>query len=210
MSCVGFSQDQDVVEEFASMVPMTRSQWAFIRGACGALVTTRRSSAWKTASNAFVVLAVAIAEQEAQGLHPVSEVGGEVSGLLRRPFLGWVGGGASDVKVPGAVFEERKCVEAFAECGVDVEEVRRDDALGLGGGEFPPGRPGTAGYRAPRREPCPGPRRGWTRRSLSPACRQADVTLRRPLRPRNEEKPVLSWMSADRSTKARPRCQHQA
>ena len=38
------------------MVPMTRSQWAFIRGARGALLMMRRSSAWKTASNVWLYL----------------------------------------------------------------------------------------------------------------------------------------------------------
>jgi hypothetical protein len=36
------------------MVPMTRSQWAFVRGARGALLMMRRSSAWKTASNVWL------------------------------------------------------------------------------------------------------------------------------------------------------------
>ncbi len=39
------------------MVPMTRSQWAFIRGACGALLSTRRSSGWKTVSKVGLYLA---------------------------------------------------------------------------------------------------------------------------------------------------------
>jgi hypothetical protein len=81
----------------------------------------------------------------------VPEVGGEVPGLLRRPCLGWVRGDAGDVQAPGVVFEEHQCVETFAECGVDVEEVRRDDALGLGGEELPPGRPGTARGRVDAR-----------------------------------------------------------
>jgi hypothetical protein len=38
------------------MVRMTRSQWAFIRGACGALLITCRSSAWKMASNVWLYL----------------------------------------------------------------------------------------------------------------------------------------------------------
>jgi hypothetical protein len=46
---------------------------------------------------------------------------------------------AGDVQAAGAVFEERKSVEALAEHGVEVEEVRGDDALGLGGQEPPAG-----------------------------------------------------------------------
>src|SRR6185503_18045342 len=44
----------------------------------------------------LAVLAVAVAEQEAQGLHSVSEVGGEVSGLLRCPCPSGMGGDAGD------------------------------------------------------------------------------------------------------------------
>ncbi|WP_179118173.1 hypothetical protein [Saccharothrix sp. ALI-22-I] len=99
----------------------------------------------------LAVLAVAVAEQEAQGLHSMPEVGGEVPGLLRRPLLGWVSGDAGDVKASGAVFEEHQCVQAPAEHGIEVEEVRRDDALGLGGEELPPGRTGAAGCRVDAR-----------------------------------------------------------
>ncbi|WP_158847904.1 hypothetical protein [Saccharothrix deserti] len=35
-------------------------------------------------------------------------------------------------------------MEPLADQGVDVEEVRRDDALGLGGGELAPGRAAAA------------------------------------------------------------------
>ena len=67
-------------------------------------------------------------------------VTGEVPGLLRGPCLGRVGGDAGDVQAPGVVFEECLCLEPCAEHGVDVEEAGRDDALGLGGEELPPGR----------------------------------------------------------------------
>jgi hypothetical protein len=42
------------------------------------------------------------------------------------------------------VFEEDQGVEACAECGVDVEEVRREDAAGLAGQELFPGGVGSA------------------------------------------------------------------
>ncbi|MFI9811355.1 hypothetical protein [Saccharothrix variisporea] len=81
----------------------------------------------------------------------MSEVGGEVSGLLCRPLPGRVGGDAGDVQASGVVFEERQRVEACAEHGVEMEEVRCDDALGLGGEELPPGRAATAGCRVDAR-----------------------------------------------------------
>ncbi|WP_443216895.1 hypothetical protein [Saccharothrix sp. ALI-22-I] len=99
----------------------------------------------------LAVLAVAVAEQEARRLHPLSEVGGEVPGLLRRPLPGRVGGDAGDVRAPGVVFEERQRVEPLAEHGVEVEEVRRDDALGLDGEELPPRRTGAAWCRVDAR-----------------------------------------------------------
>src|SRR5688500_3235230 len=126
------------------MVPMTRSQWAFIRGACGALLMMRRSSARKTLSNVWL-------NYEAQCLHPKSEVDGAVPGHLGRPLPGRVGGDAGDVQAAGAVFEEYQRVQTPAERGVEVEEVRRDDALGLGGEELPPGRAGAAWYRVDAR-----------------------------------------------------------
>ena len=43
------------------------------------------------------------------------------------------------MQASGVVFEEGQCVEACAEHGVEVQEVRRDDALCLGGEEFAPG-----------------------------------------------------------------------
>jgi hypothetical protein len=58
-----------------------------------------------------------------------------------------VGGDSGDVQAPGAVLEERQCVQPLAEHGVYVEEVCRDDALGLGGEELAPGRAGSAGRR---------------------------------------------------------------
>lgn len=75
---------------------------------------------------------------------------GEVSGLLHGPRLCGVGGDAGDVRAPGAVFKERQCVQTSTEHGVDVEEIRRDDALGLGGEELAPGRAAAAWYRVCR------------------------------------------------------------
>ena len=44
------------------------------------------------------------------------------------------------------VFDQNQCVEPFEQDGVDVDEVDRDDVLGLGAQEGAPGR-----SRAPRR-----------------------------------------------------------
>ncbi|MEV6712818.1 TRIC cation channel family protein [Lentzea sp. NPDC051208] len=63
------------------------------------------------------------------------------------PLLGWARSDAGGVQAAGVVFEEDQCVEPSTEHGVEVEEVRRDDALGLGGEELPPGRAITAWCR---------------------------------------------------------------
>ena len=141
---VGFAGDQNVVEEFAS----NSADDSFAVG-----VHPRRP--WRAPERAKVVglensvervavLGVVVAEQETQGPDAGAEVGGEVSGLLRCPCLCRVGGDAGDVQASGVGFEECQGVEACAEHGVEVEEVRGDDVLGLSGEEFPPGWPGAA------------------------------------------------------------------
>jgi hypothetical protein len=50
------------------MVPITRSQWAFMRGVWGASSNTSISSAWKTASKEAAYLLSRSREDEAQGL----------------------------------------------------------------------------------------------------------------------------------------------
>jgi hypothetical protein len=57
--------------------------------------------------------------------------------------------GADGVPAPltdaaGCSAQVRKCVQPFAECGVEVKEVDCDDALGLVGEEFAPSRAGAA------------------------------------------------------------------
>jgi hypothetical protein len=148
---VALIHDQDVIEEFAS----DGADDSFAVG-------VHPGRPWRAGDGAqFVglehgvervaVLGVAVAEQESQGLDAGAEVCGEGSSLLRCPCLGRMGGDAGDVQAPGAVFEEGQCVEACAERGVEVEEVRRDDALGLGGEEFPPGEAGAAWCRVDAR-----------------------------------------------------------
>jgi hypothetical protein len=96
------------------------------------------------------VFAVSVAEQEPHRVQARVEVGGEIPGLLGGPVLGGVGGDSGDVQASGGVFEEGEGVEAVAECGVEVEEVDRDDAVGLGGEELLPGRTTAAWSRVDR------------------------------------------------------------
>jgi hypothetical protein len=56
-----------------------------------------------------------------------------------------VGGHTGDVEPSGGVLEERQDVEPVAQGGVDVEEIDRDDGVGLAGQELPPGRTASAG-----------------------------------------------------------------
>src|SRR3954452_9427199 len=94
LPCMALIHDQDVVEEFAS------------DGADDPLaMSVHPGRSWRDPEHAqavgaeggverVAVLAVAVAEQESERLRSVSEVGGEVSGLLRSPCLGRVGGDA--------------------------------------------------------------------------------------------------------------------
>ncbi|MDW6064130.1 hypothetical protein SAZ11_47045 [Streptomyces sp. FXJ1.4098] len=71
-----------MVEDLAAMLPMTRSQWAFIRGAGGAL-DHLQFLRLEGRIERVPVLGVAIAQQEPQGLHAYAEAGGEVSPVVR-------------------------------------------------------------------------------------------------------------------------------
>jgi hypothetical protein len=71
-----------------------RSAIAFIRGACGADSTTSTPIDANTASNAAVNLGVPVADQVGEVAFRIIEVGGEVSGHLRGPSAGRVGGNA--------------------------------------------------------------------------------------------------------------------
>jgi hypothetical protein len=90
------------------------------------------------------VLAVVVARQKPDRAEPGAGVGGEIPGLLGGPVSGGVGGDAGDVESSGGVFKEDEDVEPVFQCGVDVEEVNRDDGVGLAGEELPPGRAATA------------------------------------------------------------------
>ena len=141
---MGFVDDQDVVEGFAA----DGSDHPFAVG-------VHPGYSWGAEQDVHVlgpedgieglgVLGVAVAQDESQGLYAGAEIRGKVARLLGRPFSGGVAGDAGDVEATGAVFEERDGVEACAEHGVEVEEVGRDDALGLGGQELAPAWSGSA------------------------------------------------------------------
>ena len=94
----------------------------------------------KTASNAAVNLAVPVAEQEHEPARPLAEVHQQVPGLLGRPGPVRVGGDAQDVHAPGLDLHHEQDVDALEQDGVDMEEIARQHAGGLGGQELPPGR----------------------------------------------------------------------
>ncbi len=50
-----------------------------------------------------------------------------------------MGGDARQVHAPGVMLDEEQHVQAAQEYGIDVEEVGREDRLGLGGQERLPG-----------------------------------------------------------------------
>ncbi|XIF73698.1 hypothetical protein Q4V65_01945 [Kutzneria buriramensis] len=90
------------------------------------------------------VLAVSVAEEEAEGLDTAIQVVGEVMGLLGRPLRGRVRGDAGDVERADVMLEERQRVQPSAGDRVHMEEVRSDDPLGLGGEELTPTGAGAA------------------------------------------------------------------
>jgi hypothetical protein len=124
---------------------MIRSQCAFIRGACGALVRVSVCSAWKTASKAGV-RGVSVTDEKARRVQAGAEVGGQIPRLLRDPASRRVSGDAREVQTSRAMLQEGEGGQALAECGVDVEEVDRDEVAGLVGQGLLPG--GTASARS--------------------------------------------------------------
>ncbi|GAA1274489.1 hypothetical protein [Streptomyces javensis] len=133
---VGLVHDEDVIEGFAS----DAADDAFaVRVHTGSLRRTfddLHLFGPKDGIGGLAVLVIAVAQQEAQGLDAYAQVGGEIPRLLHRPVPYRVGGAPGDVQSPGAVLEEHQRVQPPAEDGVDVEEVCRDDPLGLCGQEL--------------------------------------------------------------------------
>jgi hypothetical protein len=77
----------------------------------------------------------------------IAEVHQEVAGLLGDPGAGGVGGDPGDVHAATVVLDHEEDVEAAQEHRVDVDEVGREDRVGLRGQELSPGRPGPSGRR---------------------------------------------------------------
>ncbi|MGW4079648.1 hypothetical protein ACWELB_40300 [Streptomyces asiaticus] len=136
---MGLVHDQDVVEGFAS----DAADDAFA-------VRVHPGSLWRTFEDLHVlgledrverlaVLAIAVAQQGVQGIDACAQANREIPCLLPCPVLCRAGGDPGDVQSPGAVLEEHQRVQSLAERGVDMEEVCRDDALGLRGQELAPG-----------------------------------------------------------------------
>ncbi len=94
---MGFTGDQDVVEQFASQGADDPFAVGVHPGRLRRAGDDVQSIGLEDGVERLAVLAVAVAEQEAQRLHPVSEVGGKVPGLLCCPFLVWARNDACDV-----------------------------------------------------------------------------------------------------------------
>ena len=75
------------------------------------------------------------------------QVAGQVTGLPGHPLCGRVRRDADDVKLAGAMLEERQYVQPCAGDRVQMEEVRGDDSLGLSGKKLAPGGASTARSR---------------------------------------------------------------
>ncbi len=93
-------------------------------------------------------LAGAVADEETEPADVVAELHHEVAGLLRRPEPVGMPGHAQDVQVAVADLEHEQDVESpQRDRAVDVEEVDREHAGGLGGQELPPAGVGAPQWR---------------------------------------------------------------
>jgi site-specific recombinase XerD len=84
-------------------------------------------------------LAVAVADQEAQLIGPLPEIGDEIAGQLRRPGRGWMRGDAQDVDVSVAGIQDEEHVDTLEGYAIDVEEIARQKRVGVGTQEAAPG-----------------------------------------------------------------------
>ena len=90
-------------------------------------------------------LGVPVMSQKLEAVSLFCEVHEQVAGLLGHPRAGGAGSEAGQAHPAGAVLEEEQHIQAAQEHGVDVEEVRCPDGLGLTGQERPPSLPGSPG-----------------------------------------------------------------
>ena len=133
----------------ARTVRTKRSAKQFARGHRGGILTTSMPASARTASNDGRELSGAVADEEPEPGGAVAEIHDEVAGLLGGPGPVGMSGHAQDVQVAVADLEHEQHVEpSQRERAVDVEEVDREHAGGLGAQELPP-----AGVGVPRPVP---------------------------------------------------------
>ncbi|AHH98693.1 hypothetical protein KALB_5331 [Kutzneria albida DSM 43870] len=82
---------------------------------------------------------VPISQQKLDRVDMLTEVHHQVACRLHSPCAGPVGGDSDQMRAAGAVLDDDQRVDPFQENGVDMDEVRRHDALGLRGKELLPG-----------------------------------------------------------------------
>jgi hypothetical protein len=90
-------------------------------------------------------LGVPVMDQELEAVSAALEVHQEVTGLLGHPLPRRMGGDPGQVHAPGPMLDEEQHIQTAQEHGIDVEEIRREDRLGLGFQERLPGLPGPPG-----------------------------------------------------------------
>ena len=130
------------------MDPTKRSAIACARTGVLMILT---SIAVNTASKAAVNLGVAVADEEPEAPMGLVEVDEQVAGQLCEPGSGRMSGDAEDVDAAGGVFDDEERVEPPQGDRVEVEQIARQDRLGLRAEELRPGWSGT-----PRRRIDPG------------------------------------------------------
>ena len=172
VSCVGLSHDQNVVEDFAS----DAAKDSFTVGVHpGRLRRTLDHPEFFGLEDGVERLAVLAVDRVAGSAGTRCVPRSAARFLACCVVHAWVEWAVTPVMCGCLVPCWRKAqrVEPLAERGVDVEEVRRDDAFGLGGEELAPGRAGAAWRRIDtcRMQDLPNGRRRTTRRCQRAGCR---------------------------------------
>jgi len=132
------------------IVPTKRSAIAFARGARRCLEDLDVDGGEHGVEGGGE-LAVAVADQEPEASVGVVEVHEQVAGLLGQPGSGRVRGDAQDVYPARGVFDDEERVQPVQRDRVEMEQIARDDRLGLRLEELRPGRPATPRRRVDAR-----------------------------------------------------------
>jgi hypothetical protein len=124
-------------------------------------------------------LRVPVTKQKPELPHVVCQIHEQVAGLLGHPRPGRVGGDAQDVDAAGGKLDHEQHIQPPEQHRVDMEQVARQDPLGLDGQELSPGQPRAAWRWI---DACPvkeQPHRAWR----EPVTKPGELTVDTPIPP---------------------------